>query len=366
MSPVLKVSVDTDTIYRLRLGAEFTFEDVSHALSNLDCCLEDPSMKAKYMDDEGDLCILCQFTFDDFLLTSGGPSSKILKIQLCSDVDQKTDKSGDSRRGRQCKRGRRGGRRSRSSSSGSSSSGCSSGGSSHARRSHCSSRGRSRSMSSRNSRQRRHRAHNRGRSRSSSVGSVRSRSSSREGYHNCRRSNDCTQPILTSTYKESFGPKGQCIFVAGGSQAVRRAFYGCREHPWDYSKGRDVTEAVKSVLDAGLPLRAQNTIFGDPIPGAPKMLIIEATVPPCPVSRAVAEGFVQALRAQYIENPAASDVLSKYFETSDIPKFQKYVLKVALQKFVNQKKYLPQLQMLVDDRERALAELSSYLGLEMQ
>lgn len=106
------------------------------------------------------------------------------------------------------------------------------------------------------------------------------------------------------------------------------------------------------------------------MPGAPKMLIIEATVPPCPVSHDAAEGFIKALRAQYVEKPSsetfAADAVSKYFETTDIPKCQKYVLKVAWQKFANTKKYLPQLQTLVEDRERAISELSSYLGLETQ
>lgn len=359
MSPVLKV-IDGTSVYRLRLEAESTFEDVNNALRDIGYNLQDRSMEGKYLDEEGDLCILHEITFEDFWLTSGGPSAKILKLHLSPCNDHQRDPSGDLRRGRRCKRSRRGRdrHRSRSSSSGSSSSGSSSGGSSNG----CRSR-RSRSMSSPNSRERRHREHNRGRSRSSSVGSVGSRSSSREGYHNCRRSNDHARPMLTSTYKESFGPDGPCIFVAGGSQAVQRAFFGCQEHPWDYSKGRDVTEAVQAILESGLPLKAQNTIFGDPMPGAPKMLIIEATVPPCPVSHDAAEGFIKALRAQYVEKPFETDAVEKYFEATDIAKYQKYVLKVAWQKFANTKKYLPQLQTLVEDRERAISELSSYLCL---
>lgn len=144
---------------------------------------------------------------------------------------------------------------------------------------------------------------------------------------------------------------------------MQRAFYGDREHPWDYNRGIDVTEAVKTVLDAGLPLKAQNTIFGDSVPGCEKMLIIESTAPACPVSSDVAEGFVTALRAQYIDNPRTKHALSKFFEKNGIPKFQRYALKSIVKMFWGRVKYIPHLQMLAEDREQALAELSIYLGL---
>lgn len=117
---------------------------------------------------------------------------------------------------------------------------------------------------------------------------------------------------MTFMLKESFKRNGQKTLIPGGSKGVTRAFYGCPEHMWDASKGQDVTEAVKAILESGQPLQANNDIFGDPAHGVEKMLIIEAAIPACPVSMAKAAGFIKSLRDEYVLN--VDSAVGKYFD----------------------------------------------------
>jgi len=125
--------------------------------------------------------------------------------------------------------------------------------------------------------------------------------------------------------KESFRRNGKKTLIPGGSKAVQRAFYGDAENAWDDSKGKDVTEAVKAILECGQHLRAQNDVFGDPAHGVEKMLIIEAAIPPRPVSLSKAEGFIKALRDEYVNNVDAG--VGKFFDHS-IENFERFEIAV--------------------------------------
>lgn len=250
---------------------------------------------ARYIDEDGDHCILCEATFPDFLESAaqGASKTKVLKLVMTApsesswtmlsfqDAEDKPKHGKGKRAGRGKQNRQRG--RSRSSSQGSH-------GSRRGRRSH---RSRSCSGSSGSS--------------SSSSGSSRSRSSSRGSDPNNGKFHGCSscrfqEGKITFMLKESFRRNGEKTLIPGGSKAVQRAFYGDAEHAWDDSKGKDVTEAVKAILQCGQPLQAQNKLFGDPAHGVEKMLIIEAAIPPCPVSPSKADGFIKALRDEYVND----------------------------------------------------------------
>lgn len=298
---VLKIKTD-DGIQRVPSSVEQpTFSLLKAALKKFGQDMKN----ARYIDEDGDQCTLCEATFQDFLgFAIEGPSKqKVLKIVMVAPIVAKKEASKDTPKQRRGKRGRNGkkknGRgRSRSSSSGSSSS--SSSGSSRGgrgrdrRRKNRKSRSRSRSRSSSSSGSSR---------RSSSSGSSRSSRSSSSGsngqFHHC---SSCRFEDGKITYwlEESF-KRYECLtLIPGGSKAVQRAFYGDCNHAFEEGHGKDVTEAVKAVLDCGQPLQAQNKVFGDPLPGIEKMLLIEAAIPPCPVSAEKAEGFIKALREEYV------------------------------------------------------------------
>lgn len=347
---VLKIKTD-DGIQRVPSSVEQpTFSLLKAALKKFGQDMKN----ARYIDEDGDQCTLCEATFQDFLgFAIEGPSKqKVLKIVMVAPIVAKKEEvpqcctpgctrdtwngqpgeaccrscwgsqggrhgpvcesreataavkaSKDTPKQRRGKRGRNGkkknGRgRSRSSSSGSSSS--SSSGSSRGgrgrdrRRKNRKSRSRSRSRSSSSSGSSR---------RSSSSGSSRSSRSSSSGsngqFHHC---SSCRFEDGKITYwlEESF-KRYECLtLIPGGSKAVQRAFYGDCNHAFEEGHGKDVTEAVKAVLDCGQPLQAQNKVFGDPLPGIEKMLLIEAAIPPCPVSAEKAEGFIKALREEYV------------------------------------------------------------------
>lgn len=321
---VLKLQTD-EGIYRIPSPIEQpTFELLVAALTKFGQDVD----HARYIDEDGDQCILNEATFPDFLeFAVQGPSkAKVLKLVMTTpsesswttlssqNVEDKA-KHGKVKRARRGKQDRHRGR-SRSSSRGTRGS----------RRGRRNRRSRSRSSSSSSS--------SSGHS-SSSSGSSRSRSSSRGSERSDGRFHGCSscrfqKSKITFMLKESFRSRKSAkkvkTLIPGGSKAVQRAFYGDAEHAWGDSKGKDVTEAVKAILDCGQHLRAQNDVFGDPAPGVEKMLIVEAAIPPRPVSLAKAEGFIKALRDEYVNNVKCG--VGKFFDnsTEDFERFETAVL----------------------------------------
>lgn len=156
--------------------------------------------------------------------------------------------------------------------------------------------------------------------------------------------------VLTIKLQESFGRDAHRISVPGGSQAVQRAFYGNPDHPWDENMGRDVTFEVKSILDWGRPLMAQNHLFGDTADHE-KMLFIEAAIVPPPVSPGTLQGFIKALRAEYIEN--IDSAVGSFFDSNGTSDFEQYMLD-PFEDWVRQSSY--------PGREEIIAQLAEVWG----
>jgi len=127
---------------------------------------------------------------------------------------------------------------------------------------------------------------------------------------------------------KSFRRDGQKILIPGEGEAIQRAFYAEPKHAWDESQGKDVTQAVKAILVSGQPLQVHEDVFGK---GAGKMLIVEAAIPACPVPLPKAEGFIQALRDEYVNKVEFG--VGKFFDQST-EKFEPVEI-IALESYEN-------------------------------
>jgi hypothetical protein len=80
---ILKASYQGD-IRRTRFEAdEITYDDVCQAISKLFPDLQEYT--AKYVDEEGDACTLCETTFTDFLSVSEGTRGHLVVNGTCRD-----------------------------------------------------------------------------------------------------------------------------------------------------------------------------------------------------------------------------------------------------------------------------------------
>lgn len=158
----------------------------------------------------------------------------------------------------------------------------------------------------------------------------------------------------TILLEESFGINGPKTLVPGGSTAVQRAFYGDAQHLWDETYGQDVTNAVKAILDCGQPLQATNKVFGDPIPGTEKMLIVEAAIPACPVSFPKAMGFIEALRDEYLHD--VESAVGKFLENPPMETIEpfEHVVLVSFEKMVRSSR----------NRDEAISHLAVRWGVQ--
>eukprot|EP00808_Paulinella_micropora_P013512 g52718.t1 len=88
---------------------------------------------------------------------------------------------------------------------------------------------------------------------------------------------ESTQPPIVHTYK-AHEHTDEIIRLPAGFK-IKRAFYGDGARPFDASRGKDVTETARAVVARGGVLQPNNDIFGDPLPGAVKCLVVEAYQP---------------------------------------------------------------------------------------
>eukprot|EP00746_Dinoflagellata_sp_MGD_P079067 gnl/MRDRNA2_/MRDRNA2_31589_c0_seq1.p1 gnl/MRDRNA2_/MRDRNA2_31589_c0~~gnl/MRDRNA2_/MRDRNA2_31589_c0_seq1.p1 ORF type:complete len:769 (-),score=152.99 gnl/MRDRNA2_/MRDRNA2_31589_c0_seq1:48-2354(-) len=95
MVVILKIKCDGDIYRALLQGPAFTYEDVKEALDKAAGQVGNTSSyKAKYLDEEGDLCVVCAATFSDFFATACYQTKgrKVYKLEMFFDAGSVTDK----------------------------------------------------------------------------------------------------------------------------------------------------------------------------------------------------------------------------------------------------------------------------------
>eukprot|EP00457_Paulinella_chromatophora_P007932 gb/GEZN01007958.1/.p1 GENE.gb/GEZN01007958.1/~~gb/GEZN01007958.1/.p1 ORF type:complete len:453 (-),score=91.26 gb/GEZN01007958.1/:94-1452(-) len=75
---------------------------------------------------------------------------------------------------------------------------------------------------------------------------------------------------------------GDVIEIPSGFQ-LEKAFYGHPDKVFDFKQGVDVTAKAKELLSQGIKLEANNELFGDPLPGLQKALVIQVSKCAAPV-----------------------------------------------------------------------------------
>jgi len=91
MPTVLKI-MSKDDVHRVQLEGEITYAVVDAAIKQLF-----PNVRsAKYADDEGDMCTLCEGSFSDFVSTSGNSQGRsMLKLEIVNDEPHRGDEAED-------------------------------------------------------------------------------------------------------------------------------------------------------------------------------------------------------------------------------------------------------------------------------